>query len=61
MKDIGLGESISSKKQLDEFVAFQDSQNMRMAYLAKTVKLTYNGRNKRWQWGLALGSQAQIP
>ncbi len=39
-------------------MAFQDSQDIREAYLAKTVKLTYNRRNNIR--GLALGSQVQL-
>jgi hypothetical protein len=59
MNDIGLGKSIYTKKQLDEYSAFQDSQETRRAYLAETKKLAYIGRNERGEWGLALGAQAQ--
>ncbi len=41
MNDIGLGKSIYTKKQLDEFAAFQDCQGTRKAYLAETAELTY--------------------
>jgi hypothetical protein len=59
MNDIVLGKSIYTKKQLDEFATFQDSQGTRRAYLAETAELAYIGRNERGEWGLALGSQAQ--
>jgi hypothetical protein len=44
------------KEQLDEFAAFQDSQEMRRAYL---VEITFKGRNDKGEWGLAPGAQAQ--
>jgi hypothetical protein len=47
MNDIGLGKSIYTKKQLDEFATFQDSQRTRRAYLAETAELAYIGRNER--------------
>ncbi len=59
MNDIRLGKSIYTKKQLDEFAAFQDSQGTMRAYLAETSELAYMGRNENGYWGLALGSQAQ--
>jgi hypothetical protein len=39
MNDIGLGKSIYTKKQLDEFAAFQDSQGTRKVYLVETAEL----------------------
>jgi hypothetical protein len=48
--DIGLGKSIYTKEQLDEFARFQDSQGTRKAYTGRTV----NGER-----GLALSSVAQ--
>jgi hypothetical protein len=59
MSDIGLGKNICTKKQLDEFVAFQDSQSIRRVYLAEIAELAYSGRNKHRERGLALGSQVQ--
>jgi hypothetical protein len=56
MNDIRLGKSIYTKKQLDEFAAFQDSQ----AYLAETAELANMGRNEKGEWGLAMGAQAQM-
>jgi hypothetical protein len=38
VNNIGLGKSIYTKKQLEEFAAFQDSQGTRKAYLAETAK-----------------------
>ncbi len=60
MNDIGLGKSIYTKKQLNEFAAFQDFQGTWKACLAETAELAYMGRNKKGEWGLALGAQAQL-
>jgi hypothetical protein len=59
IKDIGLGKSIYTKKQLDEFDAFQDSQGRRKPYLLGTAEMTYNGQNNREEWELTLRPQAQ--
>jgi hypothetical protein len=56
VNDIGLGKSIYTKEQLEEFALFQDSQGTRKAYLAK---MAYTGRNEKGEWGLALSSAAQ--
>ncbi len=57
---IGLGKSIYTKEQLEEFARFQDSQGIRKAYLAETAEIAYIGRNEKGEWGLALGSAAQL-
>jgi hypothetical protein len=59
VNDIGLGKSIYTKEQLDEFARFQDSQGTRKAYLAETAELAYTGRTENGEWGLALSSAAQ--
>jgi hypothetical protein len=59
VNDIGLGKSIYTKAQLDEFARFQDSQGTRKAYLAETAELAYVGRSESGEWGLALSSAAQ--
>jgi hypothetical protein len=59
VNDIGLGKSIYTKAQLDEFARFQDSQRTRKAYLAETAELAYTGRSENGEWGLALSSAAQ--
>jgi hypothetical protein len=59
VNDIGLGKSIYTKAQLDEFARFQDSQGTRKAYLAETAELAYVGRSEKGEWGLALSSAAQ--
>jgi hypothetical protein len=46
VSDIGLGKSIYTKEQLDEFARFQDSQGTRKAYLAETAELAYTGRSE---------------
>jgi hypothetical protein len=42
---LGLGKSIYSKEQMEEFARFQDCQNTRRAYLAETVELAYLGKS----------------
>jgi hypothetical protein len=39
--DLGLGQSIYSKAQLEEFLKFQDFQGTQRAYLMETVELAY--------------------
>jgi hypothetical protein len=60
VNNIGLGKSIYIKEQLEEFAWFQDSQGTRKAYLAETAEIAYIGRNEKGEWGLALGSAAQM-
>jgi hypothetical protein len=57
--NIGLGKSIYTKEQLEEFAQFQDSQGTRKAYLAEAAELAYTGRNEKGEWGLVLSSAAQ--
>ncbi len=57
--DIGLGKSIYTQQQLDEFARFQDSQGTQKAYLAETAEMAYISRNERGEWGLALSTAAQ--
>ncbi len=59
INNISLSKSIYTKEQLEEFARFQDSQGTWKAYLAKTAEMPYTGRNKKGEWGLALGSEAQ--
>jgi hypothetical protein len=51
-KQHGLGKSIYTKEQLEEFAWFQDSQGTRKAYLAETAEMAYIGRNEKGDWGL---------
>ncbi len=60
VNNIGLGKSIYTKEQLEEFVTFQESQGTWKAYLAETAELAYMGRNEKGELGLALGSAAQV-
>ncbi len=46
MSDFGLGKSIYTKKQLDKFTAFPDSQGTKRACLGETAQLAYNKRNE---------------
>jgi hypothetical protein len=41
VNNIGLGKSIFTKKQLEEFTTFQDSRGTRKEYLAETAELAY--------------------
>jgi hypothetical protein len=50
---LGLGKSIYSKEQMEQFARFQDSQNTRREYLAETAELAYLGRSGG-EWGLGL-------
>jgi hypothetical protein len=59
VNNIGLGKSIYTKEQLEEFARFQDSQGTRKAYLAETAELAYTGRSESGEWGLALSLAAQ--
>jgi hypothetical protein len=62
VNDIGLGKSIYTQQQLDQFARFQDSQGTRKTYLAETAEMAemaYIGRNERGEWGLALSTAAQ--
>jgi hypothetical protein len=59
INNIGLGKSIYTKEQLEEFARFQDSQGTRKVYLAETAEMAYIGRNEKGEWGLALGSATQ--
>jgi hypothetical protein len=55
---MGLGRSIYSPEQVMEFLAFQDSQGTRKAYLAETAEIAYYGRNDNGEWGLGLNDLA---
>jgi hypothetical protein len=59
INNIGLGKSIYTKEQLEEFAQFQDSQGTRKAYLAETAEMAYTGRNEKGEWGLALSLASQ--
>jgi hypothetical protein len=59
INNIGLGKSIYTKEQIEEFARFQDSQGTRKAYLAETAEMANTGRNEKGEWGLALSSAAQ--
>ncbi len=52
---LGLGRSVYSKEQVEEFLLFQDSQGTRKAYLAETAELGYGRQAKDRTWGLWMG------
>jgi hypothetical protein len=51
--DLGLGRSIYSPVQLEEFLRFQESQGTRCAFLAESTEQAYKGRVAR-KWGSGL-------
>ena len=51
--NLGLGRSIYSSAQLEEFAYFQESQGTRRAFLAESVERAYNSR-AGGQWGSGL-------
>jgi hypothetical protein len=51
VNNIGLGKSIYTREQLEEFAQFQDSQGTRKAHLAETAEIAYLGRNEKGEWG----------
>jgi len=57
--DLGLGRSIYSKEQVEEFLRFQDSQGTRRAYLTETAERAYGGRGEDGAWGLGMGERAK--
>ncbi len=58
INNIGLGKSIYTKEQLEEFACFQDNLGTQKAYLAETAEMAYIGHNEKGEWGLALSSAA---
>ncbi len=55
--NLGLGRSIYSPAQLEEFARFQDSQGKRRAFLAESAERAYNSR-AGGQWGSGLSDLA---
>ncbi len=55
--DLGLGRSIYSPEQLEEFARFQESQRTGRAFLAESAERAYNTR-VGGQWGLGLSDLA---
>jgi hypothetical protein len=51
VNDIGLGKSIYTQQQLDEFTRFQDSQGTRKAYLAKTAEMPMSATTRKGSGG----------
>ncbi len=55
--NLGLGRSIYSPEQLEEFMRFQESQGTRRAYLAESAERAYNSR-VGGEWGSGLTGAA---
>ncbi len=53
MLGIGLGKSIYSPEQIEEFIRFQESQGTRRAFLAESAERAYNSRFGG-EWGSGL-------
>jgi hypothetical protein len=59
--DLGLGRSIYSKAQVEEFLKFQDSQGTRRAYLTETAELAYGGSGEDGSWDSASENEQGRP
>jgi hypothetical protein len=57
MLGIGLGKSIYSPEQIDEFIRFQESQGTRRVFLAESAERAYNSRFGG-EWGSGLTDRA---
>ena len=55
--NLGLGRSIYSPAQLEEFARFQESQGTRRAFLAESAERAYNSQ-AGGQWGSGLSDLA---
>jgi hypothetical protein len=55
--NLGLGRSIYSPAQLEEFARFQESQGTRRAFLAESAERAYDSR-AGGQWGSGLSDLA---
>jgi hypothetical protein len=54
VNNIGLGKSIYTREQLEEFARLQDSQGTRKAYLAETAEIAFLGRDEKGEGGRPL-------
>ncbi len=55
--NLGLGRSVYSPAQLEEFACYQESQGTRRAFLAESAERAYNSRSGG-QWGSGLSDLA---
>ena len=55
----GLGRSLYTQKQMEEFYNFQNSAGTRTAFIADQADRAFEGRSSDGQWGLALGDKAK--
>jgi len=58
MFSLGLGKSVYSKEQIDEFLHFLDSKGTRRAYLAKIAEYAYASQ-QNGEWGLGISESAK--
>jgi hypothetical protein len=55
----GLGRSLYTQKQMEEFYNFQNAAGTRTAFIADQADRAFDGRSSDGQWGLALGDKAK--
>jgi len=55
---LGLGRSIYSHAQMEEFIAFQTAQGARAAYVAEQTEIAFQRRGPGGEWGLGLNAHA---
>ena len=55
----GLGRSLYTQKQMEEFYRFQSSAGTRTAFIADQADRAFEGRTSDGQWGLAMGDKAK--
>ena len=56
---MGLGRSLYTQKQMEEFYRFQSSAGTQTAFIADQADRAFEGRTKDGQWGLAMGDKAK--
>ena len=56
---MGVGRSLYTQKQMEEFYRFQSSAGTRAAFIADQANRAFEGRTTDGQWGLALGNKAK--
>jgi hypothetical protein len=56
---MGLGKSIYSQKQLEDFASFQEAANTREAYVAEQAEIAHGSMSSSGEWGMGLNQWAQ--
>jgi len=55
----GLGRSIYTKGQMEEFFAFQHAANARTTFLGHETEIAFSGRDPEGKWGFAMSEKAK--